>query len=82
MWSYYLYLYIISFCLQVNLARKTTHVRFHLFIQRIICGPCRATLYDWIPIFEWYMRRLAVKNGNQEMGLERLTCSQHVNYVG
>ena len=83
MWPYYLNLYKYTlYCLQVYLARKTTHVRFRLFIQRITCGPYMATLYDWIPIFEWYERRLAVKNGNQETRLEWLPCSKNVNYVG
>ena len=77
MWPYYLNLYKYTlYCLQVYLARKTTHVRFRLFIQRITCGPYMATLYDWIPIFEWYERRLAVKNGNQETRLEWLPCSK------
>lgn len=38
-----------------------------------LCGPYAATLLNWTLIFEWYIARLVVKNGQQkDMGFERL----------
>ena len=31
----------------------------------IVCGPYVVTLLNWTPIFDWYMARLVVKNGQQ-----------------